>query len=299
MAAYVPPWLEVTPQTWLDAMKSGAQLGLSRAEMEQQAREKQQELALQQSRIGQAGALQGERIGAQNERADAANALREAAMRQQGLLGSERIQNTQDAASARDALEQAKQSGPRILRGPGGSVLQIDPTTGAVKQLQAGMPAKAAPDDFIGFEKTDPTSGLKMSEKIGRQDYQAYQSALNDWNKKKAGAVVPGRLWGTNPDPNFEANNPQPQLSDFIGKTEASTLPAAAALMQRGQPFNFGPSVASPSGTSGAVKPKIPQAAIDYLKKNPDSWDQFDAQFGQGTSDLYLGNPAGTAAATQ
>ena len=109
-SAFVPSWLN--PPDFLGASESGARLGLTRAQMLEQAQEHADSLSA-------SAALERDRLASENARASAAQAenqkqftaaqaLKEAQLKQGGLLGSQRIQNQADAISAAAGLDAAR-----------------------------------------------------------------------------------------------------------------------------------------------------------------------------------------------
>lgn len=140
----IAPWLQ--PTDFIGAMKSGADIGLSEAQMQQQAEQHAAELALRRdelsARMSEEQAQRQQTQGQEN----AASALRAAALKQAGILGTGRLANevdrTQgllDTADTRNNLMQSKMDAQQQQFGE------------TLKQKQAAIDKKNM-DDFLNRE---------------------------------------------------------------------------------------------------------------------------------------------------
>lgn len=242
----IAPWLN--PPDFIGAARAGAQIGLSEAEMRQQAEEHAAELALKRDQLAvEMSQAEAERSQKQQEQ-NAALALRQAALQQQGLLGRGRLENQSNEISERDALERARIDAANkkgIFVNTGNGLFQKDPVTGAWSQVPNTSSPKPLPDDFVTV--SDKNTGV--SRKYPAVAYDTWKKAVDDWSKKKDSATVPGTFWGTNPDPNFEKNNPAPKIEDFLKTSTQIQQPSAADALTKAQNVlpDFGTPIASTS----------------------------------------------------
>jgi len=151
----IVPWLQ--PPDFIGAARAGAELGLSEAQMHQQAAEHAADLALKRDELSASMSQAASAQRSHQEQQQAALALREEALKQQGLLGQGRLQQESDEASARNELEKAKP----IFANTGGGLMQLDPVTkqwnlvpGSVKPDMQTITTRVPPN--VTPEKTIP-----------------------------------------------------------------------------------------------------------------------------------------------
>jgi len=123
--------------------------------------------------------------------------------------------------------------------------------------------AKAVSDTAIALREFDEQ---KNPQGLAQSPAAAFAQS---WPAAPAGGTG---FMGTPGRQNQFAGTPQ----NFIG-----TPGGANQFVNPAATYQAAGGTAKPTGT-------IPQSAIDYLAKNPDTADQFDAMFGKGTSQQYL-----------
>lgn len=136
---YVPPWLDFTPEFFLQAAAEGERTGLEGAgiiagekEAGAERRQRSEELSEQERNSTAQQALESARLAAAAE--DASYARRYQA--QQDALARQNQQQAFGLNAARLALENAKQNQPYPINIPGGGVLMFSPTTGATTPIR-------------------------------------------------------------------------------------------------------------------------------------------------------------------
>jgi hypothetical protein len=242
----VPPWLEITPSSYLQSMEAGSQIGLRRQQLAQQAQEEQARNAL---------AYHGQQQQAQQEAA--ANALRTNQLLQVGqeasgrlALGNKEADNSASAALMSNAIrsqeiEKRSQEDDamkalemeRLKQGGELGQQRIDALTQRNNDLadyRGGQLNNAA--DLLDLKSkiasnqpvtiSDKASGTTI--KMDGESYANYLTAQKNWASKSPPKEIPGRLFGTNPNPEYDSyvkNNPEPQPTDFLNqKTAAESL---------------------------------------------------------------------------
>jgi len=92
---FVPDWIKA-PDV-LGAAEAGTRLGLTRAQMLEQADEHAAQIAVERDRIAAESAARGQALHQERENQSAALALRQQALKQAGLFGQGRLDNQTDA----------------------------------------------------------------------------------------------------------------------------------------------------------------------------------------------------------
>lgn len=240
----LPPWMR-GPDV-LGTMEAGGRLGLAAHQSDVDAALRRAELAQHAS---EAAAAQGLRENALNFRNQAMqeheNAVQaaESLKRDQLGLATDRISQTQEQNSAVDSLRKA----------------QLDETAkhnNELFDLRKQQLDKPTSSDNVSLTSGSDSTG-KTEIKLSKDEYAAYLKAHKAWQDSMPSETVPGRIWGTNPNParaDYATKNPEPQPTDFIAPAaNALTPPTASDSAPAAPDIVTGGSVASPMGTSGYV----------------------------------------------
>jgi hypothetical protein len=243
--AVVVPWLQ--PPDFIGAARSGAQIGLSEADMHQQAAEHAAELALKRDQLSAEMSHLASENQARREQQNAALELRREVLKQQGLLGSERNQNQADALTARTELEKTRLNKPTFAN-TGSGLFERDPVTGAWNAVPGT--SKPAKEPLVKIATGVDESGKSILENIpASQALKALQgSGYAGWSKNPHNQAALAYVNGITPQPTETATN-QPSAA------EALKSPASAGY--------------SSLGAGGAINPTdvpLPDSGSQFKK---------------------------------
>lgn len=163
----IPPWLNVTPETFVDASAKGAGLGLQASQIATGANEAADRLRLSYAQLAAEQAMHGDTTAAARQHASAELALRSTLAQQERQAEFARLGISgrhQDMLEA-NAADKLKQAGAEKLLHVGQGVYGYDPKTGTFK-------TKLSPPAGI-----DPFTRLKYQAALHRRSMN--RSALN------------------------------------------------------------------------------------------------------------------------
>jgi hypothetical protein len=284
----VPPWLQITPSSYLNAMEAGAHIGLQRQQMaaaereaqmrdaisqrelQQRAMQEQASLGLQRNSLMQSGQEAAGRLALGNREADnsAAAALMNNSMRGQEL---ERQTAQQEATRALEEarLNQSGDLGEQRLdairqRNEDLNKYNTDRNQNRSDWLDLREKQLQRNPGYLNFVKVTEKDGNETKTRwVSKDEYDAQNSApAPDY---AASALKPtGDFYG-----NKFFNGQQPPVT--LGEQPA-TSPAATSL----------------DGKTVVSKKTPPTAAIAKLLTHPELAAQFDEWYGEGSSANYL-----------
>lgn len=221
MNAFAPSWTDVNPLSFIEAAKSGAAIGA-------QLRATALEHAARMAAIGQQAAEAGARSqqAAQELQSQSLLNNRKLDLEQQKMADDQAANDAANALAARGLdIKSAAGNQPQIVHNSNG-VFQVDPVTGTLKTLFS--PPEKTPSNSGGSVTLKSDNG-NTSLTIPGENYRQYNDAQAAWQLNAPPKTIPGKLFGTNPNPAFDqysATNPPPAITDFVGKR---TQPVSAA----------------------------------------------------------------------
>jgi transcriptional regulator with XRE-family HTH domain len=300
----LPPWLDVSPAQFGQAAAEGARLRLERAQLQQSAAESAARLGMEQQRLADSerqaamdNQIRQQQIAANFQRAQTQTAMTQAYRQAMIGLGRQRL----DATVARTI--QAHQTAAALLNQrqqvAAYKTAHPDATTAELMSLFPGVP----PNYIAALDKSTAPKEVQATAKL----------------PDDAGSVrgTPAQIYSL-----LGTNTPaalQPETAPATPAAPAASVPAMpanttpfneylASLNKTAAPAGGTGFIGTPGGANQFVNPaaafqaaastapqttaKIPQAAIDYLTKNPAAAAQFDAKYGQGASRQYLNSLA-------
>ena len=248
------PWLNFSPEYFLNAAEGGARLGLERRGQDISASDAAGRLGLGYAELGQHNALA--RMEAEKQRQameqhmkefQAAQDLKRAALTQQGLLGGERLD-----------LEKER--------------------IGDLADYRSGLlDSKKTPGDFVTVATRSADGGV-VQRKVPTDLYDQFNATHAAWESGKPSATVPGRFYGVNPNPALdEYAKTEPKLEDFLTKANSKTQdsePSAAESLSVKTPMgtaSYSPSGQPPSDAAmslGGMSVPVSASSVDLASTN-------------------------------
>ena len=317
---YLPPWLQVGPETYTNAMAQGAQIATQRRALRERQsqdsfndlmsgaqmliglKEHKDEMAMRHEEASQKLQMAQTRLDLMDTKIqndydlqtakseETAKALQAKIDGQAADLAEKTKHNDETTAALNDKIAQV----PIVLQAKLDAMDKMqDKKLDALTKLQNAK-QDAIDAGLITVKTGDGTTGHpEVTQKVPPQQYSAWQSLQrNPGTTTNNIPGTPGGWFSSAKPPHQEiTTNTPPDLPTFLATNTASAMPPIAP-----QP------APAPSGAAAALAPPQPQAPpaqagvkptptredVTYLAAHPETKDKFEAKFGTGSANQWL-----------